>query len=374
MSPRRDYTLVVALWHITTAAESAAAQARGSYRSATFAEEGFIHLSTARQWLATANRFYRGRTDLVRLAIDETLLRAPLRFEPADGDWFPHLYGELELTAVHEVIPLTPNADGAFLPSVPPAYADFANRVTTWAASRPDVLGVLATGSWADGTLDAHSDLDLRLLAADPEPLWRDRTRWLASWGELLVHFSGEHVGEPRLVLALFDAPLLHVDVKLVTHAGLAGQGRSHALWLDRDGSVRAALEVAAPRTSTEDEWQRIEERFWIWIHYGARKVARGELLEALDHVGFVRVRALGTLIALVRGAPPRGMRSVERDHPRFAARARSTVVARPERDELIRALRACVEVYRELRSAAPSTLVPRHAAESAVVAALDAL
>ena len=85
------------------------------YRPASLAREGFIHLSSEAQWLATANRFYRGRADLLLVSIDGDRLRAELRHEPADGDIFPHLYGPLNLNAVDFVSPLPCAAtDGSF--------------------------------------------------------------------------------------------------------------------------------------------------------------------------------------------------------------------------------------------------------------------
>ncbi|MBS1124241.1 MAG: hypothetical protein H6Q90_6469, partial [Deltaproteobacteria bacterium] len=72
----------------------------GEYRAASLEAEGFIHLSTAAQLPGTLRRFYRGVPDLVVLTIDPTRLRGELRYERADRDDFPHLYGPLELDAV----------------------------------------------------------------------------------------------------------------------------------------------------------------------------------------------------------------------------------------------------------------------------------
>ncbi len=93
----------MALFHITTRAAWDAAQREGVYRADSLASEGFIHLSTDRQWLATADRFYRGMPDLLLLAIREDRLTAEVRYELADGQRFPHLYGPLDLAAVVEV-------------------------------------------------------------------------------------------------------------------------------------------------------------------------------------------------------------------------------------------------------------------------------
>jgi uncharacterized protein (DUF952 family) len=35
--------------------------------------------------------------------IDPERVRDEIRYEPADGDWFPHLYGALAIEAVVEV-------------------------------------------------------------------------------------------------------------------------------------------------------------------------------------------------------------------------------------------------------------------------------
>jgi uncharacterized protein (DUF952 family) len=80
----------------------------------SLASEGFIHLSTDRQWVKTANRFYVGQGDLVLLEIREDKLTSAVRYEAADGDEFPHLFGALDLDAVLRVIDLTPCADGTF--------------------------------------------------------------------------------------------------------------------------------------------------------------------------------------------------------------------------------------------------------------------
>nr|HEX4313087.1 DUF952 domain-containing protein [Kofleriaceae bacterium] len=94
------------LFHITTRAAWDAARAAGDYRAASLATEGFIHLSTETQWPRTLQRFFAGQRDLVLLAIDPAALRAAVRFEAADGEPFPHLYGPLNSDAVVEVVAL----------------------------------------------------------------------------------------------------------------------------------------------------------------------------------------------------------------------------------------------------------------------------
>jgi uncharacterized protein (DUF952 family) len=94
------------LFHLARSAAWEAAERAGEYRAPSLDEVGFIHLSTRAQWLDTLVRFYRGASDLVLLEIDAALVHAPIRFEHADGDEFPHLYGVLPCAAVVAARPL----------------------------------------------------------------------------------------------------------------------------------------------------------------------------------------------------------------------------------------------------------------------------
>lgn len=91
------------LFHITTRAAWTEAQRTGTYRPPSLATEGYIHLSTEHQWRGALARFFAGQRELVLLVIDPERLSAPVRYEPADGDVFPHLYGALPPAAVIEI-------------------------------------------------------------------------------------------------------------------------------------------------------------------------------------------------------------------------------------------------------------------------------
>ena len=88
------------IFHILGEADWASAQAAGAYAPPGLAVEGFIHFSTRAQVLRSAARFYAGRDDLVLLAVDEAKVRPPVKYEPAHGQLFPHVYGPLNLDAV----------------------------------------------------------------------------------------------------------------------------------------------------------------------------------------------------------------------------------------------------------------------------------
>jgi uncharacterized protein (DUF952 family) len=98
------------LFHLTTQAAWEAARPTGEYRADSLKTEGFIHLSTAAQWRRSAARFFRGQKGLVLLELRGDGL--DVRFEPADGEHFPHLYGPLPVAAVRDVFELEVGADG----------------------------------------------------------------------------------------------------------------------------------------------------------------------------------------------------------------------------------------------------------------------
>src|SRR5471030_80209 len=69
--------------------------------------DGFIHFSTAAQAVETAAKHFAGQSDLVLVHVNTTKLGDKLKWEVSrDGALFPHLYGELDLTAVSAVDPL----------------------------------------------------------------------------------------------------------------------------------------------------------------------------------------------------------------------------------------------------------------------------
>ncbi len=88
---------------IVSASEWRAAEEAGRFTgSAVDRRDGYIHLSTKAQAPETARRHFAGVPDLLLVAVSVDALGAALRWEPSrNGELFPHLYGELSLSAVH---------------------------------------------------------------------------------------------------------------------------------------------------------------------------------------------------------------------------------------------------------------------------------
>ena len=75
--------------------------------------DGFIHFSAADQVVDSAARHRAGQAGLVLLTVEAAALGAALKWEPSRrGLLFPHLYGDLPLSAVSRVDDLPLGADG----------------------------------------------------------------------------------------------------------------------------------------------------------------------------------------------------------------------------------------------------------------------
>jgi uncharacterized protein (DUF952 family) len=75
--------------------------------------DGYIHFSTADQVRETAAKHFAGADDLVLVAVESETLGPSLKWEPSRGGaLFPHLYGELPLSAARWVEPLPLGPDG----------------------------------------------------------------------------------------------------------------------------------------------------------------------------------------------------------------------------------------------------------------------
>ena len=90
------------------------AERLGVYRgSAVDARDGFIHFSGASQVAETARKHFSGQSGLFLIEVDADALGDRLRWERSRNDeLFPHLYGELDLGAVTNVMDMPLRSDG----------------------------------------------------------------------------------------------------------------------------------------------------------------------------------------------------------------------------------------------------------------------
>lgn len=94
------------IYHVTTATEWNAAKEKGYYEAPSLKEEGFIHCSQESQVAGVLERYFAGKTGLVKLIIDTDKLTSRFVFDwsPSAKDTFPHIYGPINMEAVTDII------------------------------------------------------------------------------------------------------------------------------------------------------------------------------------------------------------------------------------------------------------------------------
>lgn len=190
-------------------------------------------------------------------------------------------------------------------------------KITQRIALDPRFDMLLGAGSMVQGGFDRWSDLDLVVVARSSEvqaSVMSERHAIAQSMCDLLAAFTGEHVGEPRLLICLFGPPLMHVDLKFISPADLSQfVERPCLLWARHPIRAQEMLDSAIIRWPDRDA-QWFEDRAWIWLHYGAAKLRRGELLEALGMQAYFREQVLGPMLHRRAGRQQRGVRRIESD------------------------------------------------------------
>jgi uncharacterized protein (DUF952 family) len=103
------------IYKICSASAWREAERQGVYRdSADDIRDGFIHFSLPSQVAETARKHFLGQTGLFLIEVDADALGDALRWEPSRNDeLYPHLYGELDLGAVTNVLDLHTRSDGS---------------------------------------------------------------------------------------------------------------------------------------------------------------------------------------------------------------------------------------------------------------------
>ncbi|EGU44324.1 putative plasmid-related protein [Vibrio ichthyoenteri ATCC 700023] len=238
-----------------------------------------------------------------------------------------------------------------FPTSLPSAHQTLLQHIVDVLSQDARFCGIGVSGSYASNTMDQYSDLDL-VIAIDPihyEDVMAQRFQILNQFDDLLAAFTGEHVGEPRLIVSLFgEAEIVHVDFKFVSLPDAAQRVDNTQVVWERSSLLSDVFSTQAPHYPQPNA-QWIEDRMWIWTHYAATKIARGEYFETLEFLSFLRFNVLSPLALQQAGLTPSGVRTIEKRLPEFAAKLVKTV-AMPEKESLTFALGHCVSLYLELR------------------------
>jgi hypothetical protein len=247
---------------------------------------------------------------------------------------------------------------------LPDAHQACLDRLLGRLQSDARIEAVLGGGSLVHGGFDAQSDLDLVIVVADAAygEVMATRLLLAESLGDFITGFTGEHVGEPRLLICLYGPPLIHVDHKFIKADDLSHMvERPIILWARDSGNITQRLDAADIRwPNAPAEW--FEARAWIWLHYGATKLQRGELWEAIAMLGFFREQVLGALLHRRAGRMQRGLRRIEQ-----VAGSETLALTHAKHDaaSVAAALKASAEIYLALRRDDPPQRPTPHMPEA---------
>lgn len=111
----------MSIYHILNRKQWGKAEKSGSYAPDSLEKDGFIHCSTKKQVIPTANRRFRGSKDLLLLVVNPKKVKAEIVYEDLKGigEKHPHVYGKLPLSEIESIAEFRPEKDGHFkcLPS-----------------------------------------------------------------------------------------------------------------------------------------------------------------------------------------------------------------------------------------------------------------
>ncbi|WP_066497285.1 nucleotidyltransferase domain-containing protein [Abyssisolibacter fermentans] len=212
------------------------------------------------------------------------------------------------------------------------------------------ILGVTIGGSYINKSMDEYSDIDL-VIAIKPDStqqVMSERFEIAEKLGNLLSAFTGEHVGEPRLIICLYGPPLLHVDLKFVSLDDVNIRVEDPIILWEREHAISNQFKLNDAKFPLPGlQW--IEDRFWVWVHYGATKIGRKEIFETIEFISFLRQTVIGPLLLMKNSKLPRGVRRIEYDAPEDLDMLIRTV---PSYDvqSCVNALFIIIDLYRDLR------------------------
>jgi len=253
-----------------------------------------------------------------------------------------------------------------------PLHDRFIEQAIEYVSQDQRIIGLLAGGSMMYGEMDEYSDLDLIIVYnyAFRNEIMEQRFRIAERLGNLLSAFTGEHVGEPRLLICLYGPAPLHVDLKFLQLEELESRVENPLILWERGSGIATILSKTSPSLPfTHPQW--IEDRFWVWVHYCATKLGRGELFELIDTLTFMRNVVLGPLVLIRNGHSPRGVRKLEKYALEQLEELKGTIPIHSF-ESCYHALKNTIKMYQCLRQG--SEIVSRKEAERVSIEFLDGI
>jgi uncharacterized protein (DUF952 family) len=93
------------IYHVTSRQDWHSQKANSQFIPEDYHREGFIHCCTPEQLPGVLERYFKGKSQLIMLHVDESLLDAKLIYETSTNDEkFPHVYGGINRDAIVKVV------------------------------------------------------------------------------------------------------------------------------------------------------------------------------------------------------------------------------------------------------------------------------
>ena len=229
-------------------------------------------------------------------------------------------------------------------------FSNFIELVKEKATIENRIHAVCIAGSYLSDEIDEFSDLDFLIIVDDDSTFkFSDMVDFAESFGHLLAKFTGDHVGEDRLLICLYETPFLHVDFKFIKLNDFYDRIENPQIIYSKNSLLDDILLNSQPNWPYPN-FQWIEDRFWVWIHYASTKLGRGEFFEAIELISFLRNTVLGPFLHIKYDTKPRGVRKLE------------FILDKDDLDKLVdtlplfdfesikKSILACVEIYQNLR------------------------
>lgn len=275
-------------------------------------------------------------------------------------------------------------------------YAEISARFAAWAGREERIRAAIVVGSRArtDHPADRWADLDLVVIATDPEP-YLDHADWVKAIGHPVLTFTeptGDGRGRERRVLfedgldadfAFFPATLIEGMLTAGIPPDVADAFRRGArVLVDKDGLAGRVLAAVAtlppwsPPPPCEERFLEAVHDFWYHAVWTAKHLRRGELWWAKTgcdgHMKGLLCRMMEWHARAMKGPAHdtwmRGRFLEEWADPRAVAGLKN-VFAHYDADDLWRALGATMDLFRWLAKETAARLGLTYPATSDAIA-----
>lgn len=253
---------------------------------------------------------------------------------------------------------------------------EFLDNMVNVLKSDSRFLGCTIGGSWITNEFDDFSDLDILIVSneKDYNEVLNEKSSIASSFGNFLSGFTGEHFGDSRVLVCMYNNPLLHVDLKFITLSDLSQRIENPEVLYEVDEQLSDIIKNTSPKEAYIVDYQWVEDRFWTWVHYCAVKIARGELFASRAFIDYLGEGVLSPMAKQLEGIDARGFRRIESQLPEFSKELQIILSSHNQKDYL-KALLGAVSLYRKLRKKIPSEkVIPDSYLEHEVMIFIDNL